>query len=341
MVRLSVIIPVYNVENYLSQCMDSVCGQTFEDIEIICVNDGSTDKSLDILKDHQKKDSRIQIISQENKGQSASRNIGLNMAKGEYIYFMDSDDYLVNDAFEQLFSFCKDKEFDFIMFKIIKFDDDTLKEIDDNYYSMPYLKERVGMNSFDYSDVDDMALELCVNPQGKLFRHDFIRDIRFPEGLIYEDNVFFTHALFKADNIYFYDEFLLNKRRHSTSTTSSISIKSLDTIEITNMLLDLCEEYGHPKHKKELYYRIFHNIYQIFKKADESQKEEFFKKIKHDYLKSKAKWESDDYFKNKLKAKYKHIYKCCLKSKNADKFESCVDNFKKQDRFKKLRNMLS
>ena len=340
MVELSVIIPVYNVEKYLSQCLDSVCKQSFGDCEIICVNDGSTDKSLEILESYRKNDSRITIITQENMGQAAARNNGLSHATGEHVFFMDSDDYLELDAFEKLFSFSKGKEFDFIMFKISKFDDETLELIEDDYYSMPYLKERVGENSFKYDDVSDFALDLCVNPQGKLFRHDFIKDIRFPEGLIFEDNVFFTHALFEAQSIYFYDEYLINKRKRPGSITSRLSVKSLDTIEISNLLLELCVEYGHENHKNELYYRIFHNIYKLFKRADKSQKEEFFEKIKHDYLKSKDKWEADDYFRNELKPKYRHMYKCALKSRNAHRFESCVDSYGKQSKLKKLRKRL-
>ena len=81
---ISIIIPVFNVEKYLYQCLNSVCNQSFKDIEIICVNDGSTDNSLNILNDFKEKDSRIQIISQENKGLSAARNVGLNHAGGEY-----------------------------------------------------------------------------------------------------------------------------------------------------------------------------------------------------------------------------------------------------------------
>lgn len=340
MVKLSIIIPVYNAEKYLSQCLDSVLKQTFTDTEIICINDGSTDNSSDILNEYQSRDSRISIITQENKGAGASRNIGMDNAQGEYVYFMDSDDYLELNAFEDLFTSYQDKSPDFIMFKLKNFYEDSGEMIDDDYYTMPYLKNRVCENSFNYGDVSDFALDLCVCPPGNLFNREFISDIRFPEGLLFEDNVFFTHALFKADTIYFYDEFLYNRRKRSDSTTTPLTVRSLDTIDITNLLLDLCNEFHHEKHKKELYYRIFHNIYQIFKKADKSQKEIFFEKIKHDYLKSKDKWEDDEYFKNKLKPKYKHIFNCAIKSRNAKKFENCVDKFSKDGKLKKLRKKL-
>ena len=117
MVKISVVIPVYNVEKYLEQCLDSVIAQSFEDIEVICVNDGSTDSSLEILKRYADNDSRIKIISQKNKGAGAARNVGIENAAGEYVYFMDSDDYLNADAFERLNDFLDDKP-DFVMFKI-------------------------------------------------------------------------------------------------------------------------------------------------------------------------------------------------------------------------------
>lgn len=98
--KISVVIPVYNVENYLRECMDSVIGQSHKNLEIICVNDGSTDSSLQILKDYQNKDDRIKIIDQKNKGVSSARNMGIKIAKGEYITFVDPDDILSLNAYE-------------------------------------------------------------------------------------------------------------------------------------------------------------------------------------------------------------------------------------------------
>ncbi|MBR6327686.1 MAG: glycosyltransferase family 2 protein, partial [Alphaproteobacteria bacterium] len=91
-VKISVIMPVYNVEKYLERCLSSICHQTYQNIEIICIDDGSTDKSLEILKQFQARDERIKIIAQQNQGASKARNKGLTEATGSYIYFMDSDD---------------------------------------------------------------------------------------------------------------------------------------------------------------------------------------------------------------------------------------------------------
>ena len=114
MVKVSVIIPVYNVEPYLKQCMDSVVGQTLKDIEIICVDDGSTDNSLDILREYAAEDSRIQIIEQKNAGAGAARNNGMRYATGKYLSFLDSDDFFErNIAWQRIThenTFCLTKE---------------------------------------------------------------------------------------------------------------------------------------------------------------------------------------------------------------------------------------
>ena len=119
MKKLSVIIPVYNVEEYLEECLNSVCNQTLTDIEIICVNDGSTDNSGDILQDFAKQDTRIQIINQENAGLSAARNTGLKYATGEYITFLDSDDWISLDYYETLYNSAKENDADIAVGNVI------------------------------------------------------------------------------------------------------------------------------------------------------------------------------------------------------------------------------
>lgn len=104
MIKVSIVVPVYNVEEYLRACLESLIGQTLKDIEIICVNDGSTDDSLNILKEYVDKDSRIVIIDQANQGQSVARNNALKIAKGEYMGFVDSDDWVDLNFFEKLYN---------------------------------------------------------------------------------------------------------------------------------------------------------------------------------------------------------------------------------------------
>lgn len=115
-VKVSVIMPVYNVEKYLKQCLDSVITQTYTNVEVICVDDGSTDHSLDILRFYEKKDSRIKVLTQENQGPSVARNRALDVATGKYISFVDSDDFLQWNAYEILTLVAEQNDLDLIMF---------------------------------------------------------------------------------------------------------------------------------------------------------------------------------------------------------------------------------
>lgn len=107
MTKISIVIPVYNSAKFLAQCMESLINQTLKEIEIICINDGSTDESLEILKFYSQKDERIKIVDKENEGQSVARNIGIEMASGEYLGFVDSDDWVDLDYFEKLYNSAK------------------------------------------------------------------------------------------------------------------------------------------------------------------------------------------------------------------------------------------
>ena len=104
MVAISIVIPVYNIEKYLKECLDSLVNQTFKDFEVICVNDGSKDKSLDILNEYAKKDSRFIVVTQENGGSGSARNNGLSRARGKYVQFLDGDDYFEPELLEKLYN---------------------------------------------------------------------------------------------------------------------------------------------------------------------------------------------------------------------------------------------
>ena len=117
MVKVSVIIPVFNVEDYLKQCLDSVVHQTLKDIEIICVNDSSTDKSLDILEEYAKTDWRIRVITQPNAGAGAARNKGMDVATGKYLAFLDSDDFFELNMLEKAYEMAEDEQSDLVVYK--------------------------------------------------------------------------------------------------------------------------------------------------------------------------------------------------------------------------------
>ena len=126
--KVSIIIPVYNTERYLPQCLDSIINQTLRELEIICVNDGSSDNSLSILNNYRNKDNRIKIINKGNRGVSAARNEGIKAARGEYITFVDSDDYVDLSTYEVLYEYAKKDDIDIIQMGIRRF-----KDGEDNY----------------------------------------------------------------------------------------------------------------------------------------------------------------------------------------------------------------
>ena len=119
MPKITVIIPVYNTAKYLREAIDSILNQTFKEIEVIAINDGSTDNCLDILNEYALNDNRVKVYSQENKGLSLTRNFGLDNSRGDYIYFFDSDDILLPLALEELYNKCEKDNLDFCFFDLV------------------------------------------------------------------------------------------------------------------------------------------------------------------------------------------------------------------------------
>lgn len=288
LVEVSIIVPVYNVAEYLSECLDSLINQTFEDIEIICINDGSTDNSLEILEKYANDDSRISITSQENGGLSAARNTGIKKASGKYIYYMDSDDILELDAIEKLYSLAEEKSLDFIIFKLINFYHETGEKFESQYYNMEFLKDIVGDRVFSYDDIKDVMTKIAVNVQSKFYRHDLIRDMKFHEGLIFEDNPYFFEAMFKAKRAYFLDDFIYLKRERKHSITASPDKSFADVIPISNDIIELTRKYGHYDELKEsVIKKKLRRIFVRFDEIDDKYKQYFYDLMKDDFTQRK------------------------------------------------------
>ena len=203
--KVSIIIPVFNTEHYLRQCLDSVCNQTLKDIEIICVNDCSPDNSLNILQEYTKKDSRIKIIDfKENQGVSVARNTGIEMAQGEYCNFIDSDDTINPDFYEILYNKAVDENID-----IVK---GSLNEINGNYNYITGLNQKIRLNKIHFH----------VEFTSAIYKTTFIRqnNIIFPLNLkSWEDVVFSLEILSYNPRLAFADEAIYNyvKRPESCS----------------------------------------------------------------------------------------------------------------------------
>lgn len=187
MTKVSIIIPVYNAEKYLRQCLDSVVNQTLKDIEIICVNDGSPDNSLEILQEYAKKDDRIKIINKVNGGVSSARNVGLEVAQGEFIGFVDSDDYIDLNYYENLYNRAKVTCSDIVVAEYIYRFRDKKKKV--------FLKVDKSVVTTNVKEkFECLYLPDFCYLGNKIYKRDFL-EVRFPEGVTYEDIYFTTHVL--------------------------------------------------------------------------------------------------------------------------------------------------
>jgi len=229
MPKVSIVIPVYNVEAYLRRCLDSVVNQTLREIEIICVDDGSTDGSVAILGEYAAKDPRIRVLRQpENSGQGAARNRGLEEAKGEYAYFMDADDELASaDALERLVAEAERERLDALFF-------DAETKVDAAVDVPPsVVRAEDYIRRHDYSGVSSgrdlfarflKNREYTVSPCLVLLRRSFMErnSIRFPkECIFYEDNIFMTRVLLAAERVSHRPWRLYLRKVHSGSTVTS------------------------------------------------------------------------------------------------------------------------
>jgi len=324
-IKISVIIPVYNVENYLKQCLNSVVNQTLEDIEIICIDDGSTDNSLNILEKYAVKDDRIIIIANDHKGAGSARNTGLKIAKGNYISFIDSDDWIEIDAFDKLYSIMLANDPDMIFFKMLNYDDESDKFYSSDYYDLSCIKEFFTNLTYDYHDLKDQIFRIAVSPCNKLYKRSFLKqtNAKFPEGLIFEDNPFFFKNTLNAKKIFLLDEYLYFRRRIKNSVMSSINEKHFDIIPITNQIEDVFKEYNlYEEFKKDLLNKKIINIKNlVYNQLDEKYKQDFFKLIKEDFsIIKKNRDLNKDYEKN-LSPFNGHFFSNSEKTDNFKEFD--------------------
>lgn len=287
MVKVSVVIPVYNVENYLRDCLDSIVNQTLEDIEIICIDDGSPDNSIDILNEYAAKDPRMTVVRQENGGHAVATNRGMDMATGKYLFLMDSDDILELNALEDSYKKAEEKDVDFVLFKAINYDHPNDRYYETEVYSMDKIAKRVGENVFSHEDIGDLMFQASVTPWSKLYNRKFIMDnnIRFPEGLIFEDNVFFYKALFSAKRIYFLKEFLFIRRWYATSSTTAGDLRFLNSIDVINLMIKVFKEFNqYERYKKHLLNRKVSLGIMRYNKIKEQFKETYYQALRDDFL---------------------------------------------------------
>ena len=224
---ISVVVPIYNVSQYLSQCIDSILTQSYQDLEIILVNDGSTDECPLLCDEYKGKDSRVRVVHKKNRGLSDARNAGLRIAKGEWIYFVDSDDWLDSDAIQKLYPFAVENKCDVVQGGL--------------YYAyhdhLLYRKAGKKEQKRTVLERNDAMRELIINDRvknfawGKLYKADLIRDLPFPVGKYYEDSFWQHFVIDRVGQYGIIDEPLYFYRQRSDSISGMPSNRLNDLLE--------------------------------------------------------------------------------------------------------------
>lgn len=215
--KISIIIPSYNEEKYISRCLDSVLNQTFTDFEVLCVDDGSTDKTFEIIKNYSEKDSRIIPLKNPNKGVSSARNFGIDNSKGEYIGFVDSDDFIQPQMYEFLYKAVTENNCDFSVCRYKKTSEVNFKKFD--YKTDNFSPEKfISFNDNNFTINNELVFSSACT---KLISKKFLGDIRFKNYKIGEDTVFNSEIYSKSNSSIFIDaefyNYFINTRSVSYS----------------------------------------------------------------------------------------------------------------------------
>ena len=256
---ISIIVPVYNVEKYLERCLKSICNQTYSDIEIILVNDGSPDNSHIIIEEFKNRDERIKIINKTNGGLSSARNAGIKVAKGDYIAFVDSDDWIELTMFEKLINSIEVNKSDIAVCDVrTEYEDGTLKAF---LNQAPDYPECISVREY-----PDAFMGFDCFACNKLFKKSLFSDhnILFPEGLLYEDIGTFPRLFFRTTKISLVREHLYHYIVRGGAITQTFNLKGLDYLKVTKLITEditnLKERIFDPYANA---FNIMHNFYSL------------------------------------------------------------------------------
>ena len=278
---ISVIIPVYNVSAYLSACLDSILAQTFTDIEIIAVNDGSTDNSYEILDEYARRDARIRVFNQSNEGVSAVRNKALSYATGEYIVYVDADDYLAPTMLELLYRRAKKVDADVVIcnFKYVR-NGEPVPSTSVRLGARFQAKECFSVADIDYSGIKRWTPFVVV--WNKLFKRSFAMEhIHFPPKLRFEDTPAMFDALYHAKRISVIDEALYFYRVNIEGQFTSIRDGRVsDIVEITRIIFKQSREYECVSYKNLVRNCALSGLLSRFKTQPYRLKREYYEKMR-------------------------------------------------------------
>lgn len=227
MVKISIIVPIYNVEIYLCKCLDSIIGQTYKNIEIILINDGSTDNCLEICNKYKKRDKRIIVIDKENGGLSDARNTGIEIATGDYLMFIDSDDWIYPDMAQRLYSLVHKNNACIAQCNFIRLYDEKKVNINQEKEEISIMDNKQGLESmYGQNGIKSVVV------WNKIYKKKLFDEIRFPAGKLHEDE-FTTYKIFdKCEKIVDTNETMYYYRQRSDSIMNkNFSISRFDAID--------------------------------------------------------------------------------------------------------------
>ena len=275
MVRISVIVPVYNCEDYLEESLGSILKQTFNDIEVICIDDGSTDDSLGILNEMASSDSRIQVFPQENQGAGAVRNYGMKKASGDYVYFFDADDYLLKEGLEKAYSNAIRNDSDIVFFKFDQYKDNKFLTHSGPYIELQFKGADFDNFTFDWHDYRTGPFTGPFAPWLKLYKKEFLDAydcFRFPNDLNHNDVPFHVMTFLKASKISFVPEHLYRYRIDNAGSITNNRLKKYDHIfRIIQIVEDflLSEDYMEEFKKEFDYFKANRITYEMYGRPEE------------------------------------------------------------------------
>lgn len=264
---ISIIVPVYNAEKYLSMCVESIRSQTYENTEILLIDDGSTDKSKMICDSYANKDKRIKVIHTSNGGVSKARNIGIQESKGSYISFVDSDDIIEPNFISKLFSLLSKGNYQ-VAQVATQLIDETGKKIDKRFVYQGKRKNLIDGN-FVLNKVELIRGLLLRNIQSavwcNLFERSFFDGVRFTVGAVNEDVLMWADGIEKVTNAIISNECLYNYRQLDTGITGKVNLKlDKDAYDHAKLWLKKVEK-KYPQLLEEAYFNYFMCLWQIIK----------------------------------------------------------------------------
>lgn len=254
--KVSVIVPVYNVENYLAKCLDSLVSQTYQNIEILVVNDGSKDHSEHIIQEYaQKYPEKIKPFIKENGGLSDARNFGIDHATGDYLGFVDSDDYVAPSMFEEMVHLAEKNQSKMVICNIQKVDENG--KVTQKLTQIPNMPEKIDLGN-NFSVFSDLSYFAC----NKLFKKELFRDKKFKKGAHFEDIQLIPQLLLECDTISQTQNFHYQYFERTDSITKTHTEKGLDILKAVMDVEQVFEKSGYSGRKKELKnFQIFEGVY--------------------------------------------------------------------------------